>query len=219
MSDRLVMVVGLIVLAACGGGANEGPDAGGGSSSSSSGARSTSGADGNGRVPRNHRSSADQCSAPAPAGNCMAAGEVLGGAFQCFKDSDCTAGTNGRCGNPGGPAGCACSYDKCMQDTDCAAGQTCVCHGSPYNDFGNTCVAGNCRVDADCGALGYCSPTVPEGGWCGEGAGYYCHTSNDLCIDDSDCAGVDAGTAAGQAFCEYSTTKGRWECRITAVCL
>jgi len=98
-----------------------------------------------------------------------------------------------RCGNPGGPAGCSCSYDTCTQDTDCQTGQTCACHGSPYNDFGNTCVTGNCRTDADCGVGNYCSPTAPAGGWCGEVASYYCHTSNDLCVNDSDCVGTDAG--------------------------
>jgi hypothetical protein len=144
---------------------------------------------------------------------------MLDGSFRCLQDSDCTAGTNGRCGNPGGPAGCDCSYDTCMQDTDCPTDQTCACHGSAYNDFGNTCVAGNCRVDADCGAGGYCSPTAPAGGWCGDVGGYYCHTPNDLCLDDSDCADTDAGAFAGPGFCEYATTNMRWECLRVEECL
>jgi hypothetical protein len=179
----------------------------------------SSSADGGGLVPMNHRPNEDQCSGPAPTGNCMGAGKMLGGSFVCLDDSDCTAGSNGRCGNPGGPAGCNCSYDTCAQDTDCGANHTCACHGSPYNDFGNTCVPGNCRIDADCGVGGYCSPTAPSGGWCGDVAGYYCHTRNDLCLNDSDCAGTDAGVAAGAGFCEYSTTNNRWECLRAAECL
>jgi hypothetical protein len=174
---------------------------------------------GSGRVPVNHRPNDNQCLGPAPAGNCAGGGGMLGGNFKCLHDGDCAAGTNGRCGNPGGPAGCYCSYDTCTQDADCPTGQTCACHASPYNDFGNTCVPGNCRVDSDCGASGYCSPTAPAGGWCGDVAGYYCHTPNDLCLDDSDCFGADAGTTAGTKFCEYSTTNRRWECQIVAVCL
>lgn len=167
----------------------------------------------------NHRPNADQCLGLAAAGNCMGAGGTLGGSFMCLQDSDCTAGTNGRCGNAGGPAGCSCSYDTCTQDTDCATGQTCACHGSPYNDSGNTCVAGNCRVDADCGSGGYCSPTAPTGGWCGDVAGYYCHRPNDLCIDDSDCRGGNGPDGFGSGFCEYSQTNGRWECQVVSVCL
>jgi hypothetical protein len=174
-----------------------------------------SGEAGAGRIPVNHRANADPCAAPRPAGNCTGGTGVRDGGFMCLQDSDCTAGKSGRCGNPGGPAGCYCSYDTCTLDTDCPTGQTCACHGSPYNSFGNTCVPGNCRVDADCGAGGYCSPTAPAGGWCGSVGGHYCHTPNDLCVDDRDCP---AGTP-GEGFCEYSTTNGRWECRVVAVCL
>ena len=148
-----------------------------------------------------------------------AGGGMRSGRFLCSEDSDCTAGSNGRCGNPGGPAGCSCSYDACAQDADCPTGQTCACHGSAYNDFGNTCVPGNCRVDADCGVGGFCSPTAPAGGWCGNVAGYYCHTPTDLCLDDSDCAGMDAGSVAGAWVCEYSTTSKRWECQVVAYCI
>jgi hypothetical protein len=192
-------------------------DSGGTPSIADSGGGSSSGADAGGRVPVNHRPNDDQCAGPAPAGNCMGGDGTLGGSFMCLEDSDCTAGPNGRCGNPGGPAGCSCSYDACTQDTDCPSGKTCACHGSPFSAVGNTCVAGNCRVDADCGAGGYCSPTAPSDGVCGNVAGYYCHTPNDLCLNDSDC--VDAGGGPGGSFCEYSTTNSRWECARIAECL
>ena len=213
------------------GGSSSGSSSGGSSSGSSTGSGtagnssadadasggSSGGGDGGARVPVNHRANDNQCSEPAPAGNCMGAGGTATGDFTCSKDSDCTAGTNGRCGHGGGPAGCSCSYDTCTQDTDCPTGKTCACHASPYNDFGSTCVASNCRVDADCGAGNSCAPTVPATGWCGQAAGYYCHTPNDLCLNDSDC--VDAGAVPGDVFCAYSTTSVRWECQTVAVCL
>jgi hypothetical protein len=87
----------------------------------------------------------------------------------------------------------------------------------------------NCRVDADCGPGGYCSPSViaycfcprtelcdstsmctangnPVPCVCGDacGHGYFCHTGCDACTDDSDCA-------AGQT-CNYDTLSHRWEC-------
>jgi hypothetical protein len=211
MHARLGIIAGAFVLAACGGSVKETPDGrvDGGRASSTAG----------GRVPVNHRPNVNLCLAPAPAGNCMGAGGMLGGDFMCLQDTDCTAGTNGRCGHAGGPAGCQCSYDACTQDTDCPTSQTCACHGSPYIDFGSTCVQGNCRVDADCGSGGFCSPSAPAGGWCGNVDGYYCHTPNDLCINDSDCPAGNGPSGFGDGFCEYSKTNHRWECQKVAVCL
>jgi hypothetical protein len=125
----------------------------------------------------------------------------------CAYDSDCTdGGANGRClASPGGPAGCYCTYDQCQRDTDCKAGELCVCHDSTRQWGGNTCMPGNCRIDSDCGPNGYCSP---EYGWpqqCGYVIGYYCHTKNDLCTNDSDCASNKVCTWVGDA--------GAWECR------
>jgi hypothetical protein len=161
-----------------------------------------------GRVPVNHRPSDAQCSTSAAVGDCSGSNGDGG----CNSDSDCTeAGVNGRCINQGGgpAAPCFCTYDECLVDTDCAAGQTCACHGAPYTDgHGNTCVTGNCRVDADCGE-GYCSPTS-TGADCGDNlAGYYCHTAADLCTDDTDCDGE----------CIYSTANSRWQCVGVIVCL
>jgi hypothetical protein len=100
-----------------------------------------------------------------------------------------------------------------MHDTDCASGQVCACHGSAYMfGLGNTCSPGNCRVDADCGAGGFCSPSYDPSA-CGSLAGYYCHTPADQCIDDSDCPGQ-----AGLSVCVYSSTAGHWECAQMALC-
>jgi Cys-rich repeat protein len=75
---------------------------------------------------------------------------------------------------------------------------------------GNTCMPGNCRVDSDCGAGGYCSPSRGSNG-CGYVEGYYCHTRADLCVNDSDCAG-------GNMTCAWSATSGRWECANVEFC-
>jgi hypothetical protein len=105
-----------------------------------------------------------------------------------------------------------------LGDSDCPGGQTCACHGAPYTDSaGNECVKGNCRIDADCGAKGYCSPSSRTG-ICGDSlGGYYCHTAADLCIDDSDCP--QSATVVGSPGCVYSTTNSRWECLVVPVCL
>jgi hypothetical protein len=50
-----------------------------------------------------------------------------------------------------------------------------------------------------------CGPSV---------GGYYCHTPNDMCIDDSDCATGNGLPAA----CTYSSAHGRWECTQLGVC-
>jgi hypothetical protein len=67
----------------------------------------------------------------------------------------------------------------------------------------NFCLAGNCRVDADCGAGGYCSPTFGSCGSFFGVVGYYCHTPKDKCVDDSDCPPGD---------CRYDPIGGSWAC-------
>lgn len=131
----------------------------------------------------------------------------------CHSDADCTAGTYGRCmanlgGGPADPNApeFVCTYDACKTDSDCPAQQTCACHTSPYvGQTGNTCVPGECRVDADCGSQGDCSPTTSVG-QCGQFnlVGYYCHTKQDECVNDSDC---------GDKTCAYSAQDARWTCQ------
>ncbi len=183
---------------------------GGGSSSGSSGSSSSSG--GNGRVPLNHRPDDSPCSTAPPPGNCNFGGS--GGSGICSSDAQCAdAGANARCVPfNGGPAGCSCTYDACFHDSDCT-GETCACHGSPYLDGdGNRCVPGNCHVDHDCGPGGYCSPTYGSAS-CGTLVGYYCHTPQDQCIDDSDCS-----SGGGFQVCAFSTTNNRWECQMELLC-
>jgi hypothetical protein len=171
-----------------------------------------------GRVPDNHRPNNAQCMQTAPAGTCSCNDNCSNPAeWACTSDSACAdGGVNGRCVSFLGPAGCGCTYDRCAGDTDCPSGQTCACHGSTYTfGGGNMCVPGNCRVDADCGNGGYCSPSpaMPCGmdgkSYC-QSLGYFCHTPKDRCINDSDCTGVAPG-------CVYSLSDGDWECLLYAI--
>jgi hypothetical protein len=187
----------------------------GGSSGSSSGGSSGSSSGGNHEVPTNHRPNDDQCLQAAPAGSCNGQGGGGPGPGSCSSDAQCSdAGPNGRCVESGGGAlFCSCTYDMCADDAACPTGQTCACHGSLYNNSGNTCVAGNCRVDSDCeGGAGYCSPAYAPMG-CGGLAGYYCHTPQDQCVNDSDCS-----NANGQPVCTYSTSESRWTCQQLLLC-
>jgi hypothetical protein len=130
----------------------------------------------------------------------------------CDSDSQCTMGTNGRCVEQGGGiAYCGCTYDTCADDSACPTGQTCACHGSPYNSGGNTCVPGNCRVDSDCGPGGYCSPSYAQEG-CGGLEGYYCHTPKDQCVNDGDCM------TSGFQVCMYEIAQGAWQCAMEYAC-
>lgn len=160
--------------------------------------------------PVNHRPNDTQCLGAAPSGNCHPGD---GGTDLCSTDSQCVdVGVNGRCiQDIRGSVGCSCTSDTCADDSACPTGQTCACHGSPYDGAGNHCVRGNCRVDADCGPGGWCSPTVTLSS-CGQVAGYYCHTPKDQCVNDSDC-----GNGSPQA-CGYDTTAGYWYCMPNGGC-
>ena len=78
----------------------------------------------------------------------------------------------------------------------------------PY--FVGWCSPASCRVDSDCGAGGYCSPSFSA---CGSLQGYHCHGPSDSCVDATkDCAGC------GRSSCTYSTTAGAFTCN-SAACL
>ncbi len=164
------------------------------------------------RVPAQHRAVATVCDQVRPPSSLLPPpGSTVtpDGYISCLTDADCaSAGKNGRCtGN--GHDGWRCTYDGCFSDGDCS-GSVCQCEGGFRSD-NNVCLSqGNCRVDADCGPGGYCSPTLGDCGDYGGVVGYYCHTSTDECIDDSDC-GAQPGTF-GQPYCAYSPAAGRWKC-------
>ncbi len=198
-----------------------------------------------GRIPKNHRPSAAACPALRAALIPTACGCPDGGSNalvrpdgsvclcgSCGQDSDCNAGTNGRCSELGPTTFLGCSYDGCFQDSDCEGGVPCTCRGSAASIAANVCQTGsNCAVDSDCGPGGSCSPSLvnnlcsclstalcPDSGTectvngspvpceCGDSCahGYFCHTPCDTCVDDSDCG--DHNT------CNYDTVDHRWEC-------
>jgi len=155
------------------------------------------------RIPANHRPIGLMCPQQRGPGisevgpGCLA-NAPLASLIGCTRDSDCTAGTNGRCLQYGGPAcNYHCSYDDCSSDSDCSAHAPCACRTSSSDTGANSCAtASNCRIDADCGPGGLCSASQ-----CGQG--YFCHTPKDSCLDDSDCA---SGT------CNFDLTSQAWLC-------
>ena len=167
------------------------------------------------RVPQNHRLVAETCAAergtrPVPDSCSVDGGTQL---TSCLRDSDCREGTNGRCSAMS--AGCytSCSYDDCSADSDCGVRVPCHCRTSPTDFSNNWCVSNsNCSIDADCGPDGYCSPSLVGvlGDCPGCGAGYFCHTANDKCLDDSDC------TAGIEPTCAYDFRSGSWACAIVS---
>jgi hypothetical protein len=169
-------------------------------------------------VPSKHRSSSASCpSQRGPAPSC--AGTMCS---SCSSDSQCTDGVNGRCFPTQalvGPGGC--SYDECFSGSDCGSKTPCLCRTSSADASANVCnVAGNCAVDADCGPGGYCSPSVKvvpgqPPNVCWGSTPYYCHTASDLCLNDADCAPLDAGSPTPGPptnACAYNPQGNRWEC-------
>jgi len=135
------------------------------------------------RVPQNHRASSSTCPPQrAPGAIDSACNYDAGPPVACLRDTDCSAGKNGRCLDaPPVVCATACSYDACFADPDCP-GNVCDCRPSASDSRANVCAGGNCRIDADCGPGGYCSRSAS----CTT-ISYFCHTANDTCVDDGDC--------------------------------
>lgn len=123
----------------------------------------------------------------------------------CASDADCTDGENGRCLDD---RGTSCTYDECFSDDDCPGGSVCECGGGFHSDS-NACIAGNCVTDADCGD-GFCSPSLGDCGNYSGYVGYFCHTDDDECLNDEDCA--------PDGYCAYDQGVGHWVCS-TAQCV
>jgi hypothetical protein len=154
-------------------------------------------------APKNHRTQETACGVPTSP-------------FACSTDADCTA----KPGLPAGkcvttPTGNICDYNACTTDADCG-GMTPVCScqvptlGPQGPSFGSVCIPGDCRIDADCGAGFFCSPTVSAS--CGAFfgiQGYYCHTCQDTCINDSDCPADNVGAPG---YCAFDLAVGHWSC-------
>ena len=157
------------------------------------------------RTPLLHRAAGAACPtgrAPGPGPFTLSCNSVTCPAHLCVQDSNCTAGTNGRCltRNLGGLA--LCSYDECFSDADCPANIPCKCRDSASSSAPNYCLAGSdCRVDSDCGPGNFCSPSPA---WLD--APYYCHTASDTCMDDSDCMPLKS--------CAFDEQNGYWSCVV-----
>ncbi len=169
------------------------------------------------RTPLVHRATASACpmaTGAAPSMGTAGGGTSPGGAGgACQTNADCTSGRNGRCTRIGNGLE-QCVYDACYSDAECSAadagtgapGGACACNGG--NGGNNVCLSGGCRVDGDCGAGGFCSPTLGSCGHYNKAEAYYCHTSEDECVDDQDCM-TDGST---RGYCAYETTVGHWKC-------
>lgn len=164
----------------------------------------------NGRVPKNHRATATPCDGTRPTTEPV--GIPDGGAsgyVACRTNEECTQGVNGRCsGN--GHDGWHCTYDECTTDGDCKGGKVCQCGGG-FRADNDVCLESGCRVDADCGPNGYCSPSLGDCGNYSGVAGWFCHSAADECVDDADCA-----SKGENASCRYEPSVGYWRCSTQA---
>jgi len=191
------------------------------------------------RTPSVHRAAADVCgsrpvfsdAAATTDADCVAAATCA-----CVSDLQCVPQnafqTEGRCGQvirgagqglDSCPSTCErCTYDTCHADSDCVSTAAsglgiCDCRETPDHGLDNAshanpnyCVYGNnCRVDTDCKTgLPYCSPSADPN--CGNFAGYFCHTSDDECVDNSDCS---------SGVCAWMATAKHWLCVSPQACL
>jgi len=167
------------------------------------------------REPEKHRSEATACDPTRPSMPPNAPPDGDPNWVTCHSHAECTDGANGRCsGN--GRAGYRCTYDLCFTDSDCPTAATgesqlCQCDGGYAGN--NVCLPGNCRVDADCGNSGYCSPSLGACGNYSGVVGYFCHTQEDECLDDADCS-----ISPNAGYCAFMPVVGRWQCS-TAQCV
>ncbi len=171
-----------------------------------------------GREPAVHRASATPCSSVrAP----LLPNPVSGVTGECTSDADCTVSLDGRCDLSGcdpdaGSCTAYCTYDACLTDHDCGTG-LCQCRATSRDV--NSCrpVDGNCSIDNDCGPTGrgFCSPSKSLN--CDNldyVVGFYCHTNDDECVDDSDCPNIQSN--AGR--CAWDAVDVRWACATGLQC-
>ena len=199
------------------------PSGNGSSTAAGSGSGSTSGG-ANSSGSASHSSSATTpgtSRSGTTTGTSATSGSTTGGSTTVTTSGDTTA-SSGSSGSGGEvpadhrPVAVACDAgigiggNQCGQDSDCADGGVCLCDVSqiPLSGSSNVCYPAGCRVDADCGPGGYCSPS-PTLGCCGGPSGFHCHTPQDSCLNDSDCAD-------GGLFCLFVQTA--WHCGTPQMC-
>jgi hypothetical protein len=195
------------------------------------------------REPQKHRLSGSLCpgqrgpGASGPGAECP---PDAGLPVACWQDSDCTAGSNGRCFTYRGYLACMgqCTYDACGSDSDCPGDVPCDCRPSESSSAANVCVtASNCRVDSDCGPCGYCSPSqvgarcfCPSTALCPDGGGAcYVGTASgwqEVPCECGDACGhgyfchtprdtcIDDSDCVGDGTCNYDTVNKMWSCSL-----
>jgi hypothetical protein len=215
------------------GAAGSGGAAGGGAGLTGSAGLATAGMAGS-RVPDHHRAAGTPpCPSERGSNEPLASASMCPEPVDCQRDAECSDGEQGRCLASRFPCFPACSYDTCSTDDDCPDHEPCSCRDSATALLPNHCLTeGNCRIDADCGTGGYCSPSLLEGLCvctsvdycavvdptntctttgscsCGDSCGhdYYCHTPSDECLNDSDCE--------DGARCGFDLAHRHWICAI-----
>lgn len=220
---RVALTFGLLwMLAATGCGSSSGTPAGGSAgtgspgSADATGSAGSEGGAGQGGMPP-HRAQALACS-PTSADQFPT---IDGGtrAMSCTTDADCVqdGGYNPfRYCFQG-----LCRVDQCLVDGDCSTGQACGCSTqsggtAAYLFHTNLCVPATCRVDADCGASGLCSPAI--GDYCTSLVGYHCRSAADTCRTDADCHSVMDGGITVLSSCRYAPDVHHWQCLPFSYC-
>ena len=154
--------------------------------------------------PDKHRATPQTCSGNPPSGPAGGTGYDAG-YNECSSHDDCS-GMNARCVQSRG--GMVCTHDQCLTDSDCGSGEVCECGGGRHGS--NVCLPSECRTDADCGPGGWCSPSFGTCGSYSGTVGYFCHTCEDECTNDSDCGDTSGGY--GDPYCMYDQQVGKWTC-------
>jgi hypothetical protein len=197
-------MVGVIVAAGCAKAPGTGEASGSGGASGSGTTSGSGAASGSTSAPLScpppepgdHRPSAVTCPPPP--------------IFMCTTDADCSDyfSMKGTCD------GGSCNFDVCTTDSDCSSNEVCNCQaqGGPPDLYPNTCLGGNCRVDADCGAGFFCSPSYDITCPGVQPGGYYCHTCQDECTNDSDCNRTNPTGSAAINVCMVDDAAGYWLC-------
>ena len=119
----------------------------------------------------------------------------------CTVDADCTDAH--RCSNG------QCTFDECLAPADCKGGKICTCATANPTWGANVCSPARCHSDSDCGSGGFCSPSPDSTCVSLSARTWRCHTANDSCLDDSDCAG---------GVCLFAQETGAWTCAVASHC-
>lgn len=128
-----------------------------------------------------------------------AAPVACGSGSTCQIDSDCPGQGYKRC-LAGATNICSCWYG-CHNDADCGSGSVCECGSEITGVSIGVCTGATCSSNADCHGLLCASGTMPPVSGCGT-PGYFCQSSTDQCMSDSDCDAGQCFVESSQRVCE-----------------